>query len=228
LGRGKCSFCEGSNFVSFGRSPFLTRCLSCRANIPNLATTAAIRSLKPLDDRSLKAHELSSFGATFKFMQARYAGFTFSEFFPHVAGGDYVDGVRNEDVTKLSFPDNHLSLITSNGVMEHVPQDEIGYAECARVLKPGGFLIFTVPLYDTEHSVKLAELDAAGEIRWLGTPEYHDSRLGGPLSAPAFWRHSRNDICERVRKCGFSDVYLYPVMLTPVQGHPDYAIVAVK
>jgi hypothetical protein len=104
LGRGKCSFCEGSNFISFGRSPFLTRCLSCRANIPNLATTAAIRSLKPLDDRSLKAHELSSFGATFKFMQARYAGFKFSEFFPQVAGGDYVDGVRNEDVTKRIHP----------------------------------------------------------------------------------------------------------------------------
>jgi SAM-dependent methyltransferase len=161
-------------------------------------------------------------------MQNTFDDFSFSEFFPDAVPGECVDGVRNEDVTNLSFEDNHLDLITSNGVMEHVPEDILGFKECARVLKPNGFLIFTVPLYDTEHTIKLAELDEAGQIKWLGTPEYHDSRLGGPLSAPAFWRHSQNDICDRVRKCGFSSVSLHPVMLTAIQGRPDYAVVAVK
>lgn len=206
----------------------MTRCLSCRANIPNLSTISAIRALAQFGTSAVRAHELSSFGATFKYMQDKFVDFSFSEFHPGAGLGEFVDGIRNEDVTRLSFKDGSLDLITSNGVMEHVPEDILGFRECARVLKPGGALIFTVPLYDTEQTEKLAELDEAGAIRWLGTPEYHDSRLGGPLSAPAFWRHSRNDICERVRDSGFSSVTLRPVMLASIQGHPDYAVIALK
>jgi SAM-dependent methyltransferase len=173
----------------------------------------------------MRAHEFSSFGTTFEFLKRHCTDFTFSEYFP--GEPPVVNGIRNEDITNLTFPSTSFDLLTSNGVMEHVPEDVQGYRECHRVLKPGGVLVFTVPLYDTLESVKLASVDGSG-IVWHGTPEYHDSRLGGPLSAPTFWRHSWRDMCDRVRQVGFRSVELVDVILTPSQGEPSKVVKAVK
>ena len=41
------------------------------------------------------------------------------------------------------------------------------------------------------------------EIIFIGEPEFHNSRIEGPNSAPTFWHHSINDIAERVSSAGF-------------------------
>ncbi len=47
----------------------------------------------------------------------------------------------------LPFPDAEFDLIALLDTVEHIP-DELGvFAECARVLKPGGVLLVTVPAY---------------------------------------------------------------------------------
>ena len=181
--------------------------------------------LRGLDVNRLRAHEFSSYGANFEFLTKHCTDFTFSEYFPGKAR--VVNGIRNEDITNLTFPSNSIDLLTSNGVMEHVPEDVQGYCECHRVLKPGGVLVFSVPLYDTPESVKLASVSGDG-IVWHGTPEYHDSRLQGPFSAPTFWRHSWRDMCDRVRRVGFSSVELVDVILSPAQGEPSRVVKAVK
>jgi SAM-dependent methyltransferase len=105
--------------------------------------------------------------------------------------------------------------VTSNGVLEHVPGDRAGFAEMARVLRPGGRMNMTVPLYDTPATVELAHMTPAG-IEWLGPEEYHGSRLDGPQSVATFWRHAFADICERVQSCGFAMVWLHK--RAPVAG----------
>ena len=57
--------------------------------------------------------------------------------------------------------------MTSNGVLEHIPDDRAGFAEMAHVLRPGGRMNMTVPLYDTPATVELARMTSAG-IEWLG------------------------------------------------------------
>jgi SAM-dependent methyltransferase len=173
----------------------------------------------------MRAHEFSSFGATFEYFRKHCPNFTFSEYFP--GEPPVVGGIRNEDITDLTFASVSMDLLTSNGVLEHVPEDVQGYRECHRVLRPGGVLIFTVPLYDTPESVKLASAGEHG-IVWHGNPEYHDSRLGGPLSAPTFWRHSWRDMCQRVGQVGFRSVELVDVILTPMQGGPSKVVKAMK
>ncbi len=94
-------------------------------------------------------------------------------------------------------------------------------------LETGGVLVFTVPLYDTPTSVELASVDG-GQIVWHEPPEYHDSRIGGALSAPTFWRHSGRDMCDRVGQVGFRSVQLIDVILSPAQGEPSKVVKAVK
>lgn len=220
---GQCPRCGNRLFASFGRSAFLTRCLGCKANVVTLSTVAVLRKFEV---SRLRAHELSSYGATFEYLRDQCPNFTFSEYIPN--GPAFVGGIRNEDVTALSFASDSLDLLTSNGVMEHVPEDVRGYAECFRVLKPGGMLIFTVPLYDTESTVKMASMEGDGKIVWHREPEYHDSRRGGPKSAPTFWRHSCRDMVDRVRQVGFSHVDLLDVVLSKAQGEPSKVVCAIK
>lgn len=51
----------------------------------------------------------------------------------------------NEDIQVLSFPDQSYSLVICNHVLEHIPDDDLALAECARILQAGGVAIFTIP-----------------------------------------------------------------------------------
>ncbi|HMJ05584.1 MAG TPA: class I SAM-dependent methyltransferase [Chthoniobacterales bacterium] len=56
---------------------------------------------------------------------------------------------RHEDVagsiTQIPFADNSFDCCLCTEVMEHVAEDDRGFAELARVLKPGGLLLITTP-----------------------------------------------------------------------------------
>ena len=47
---------------------------------------------------------------------------------------------------RLPFEDNFFDLVVAWDVMEHVPDDQKAFAEVSRVLKPGGYFLFSLPL----------------------------------------------------------------------------------
>lgn len=47
---------------------------------------------------------------------------------------------------RLPFKDNFFDLVVAWDVMEHVPDDRGAFAEVSRVLKSGGYFLFSVPL----------------------------------------------------------------------------------
>lgn len=46
----------------------------------------------------------------------------------------------------LPFGDNFFDLVVAWDVMEHVPDDRKAFSEVSRVLKPGGYFLFSLPL----------------------------------------------------------------------------------
>jgi len=50
------------------------------------------------------------------------------------------------DMTAIAFPDATFDLVVHSDTLEHVPEPRRALAECRRVLVPGGFCCFTVPV----------------------------------------------------------------------------------
>lgn len=129
-----------------------------------------------------------------------------SQYMPESPPGSIRNGIRCEDVQRLSFEDNLFDLCTSTEVFEHVADDQAGFTEIRRVLRPGGVFIFTVPLSGAEHTVERARI-LNGQVVHLLEPEYHGDPFSSGLKALCM-RSYGIDIVERLRDAGFIHVKL--------------------
>lgn len=127
----------------------------------------------------LRVHELGFVGGIADSLRG-FPSYSESEYFPGVPlGTPGPAGVRCEDVTQLTYADESFDIILSQDVMEHVPGAVRGFAETARVLRPGGSHFFTIPQNPhLRHSVTRAKLGPNG-VEHLLPPEYH----GDPVRA---------------------------------------------
>ena len=73
---------------------------------------------------------------------------------------------RRGCVTRLPYADESLNLVVASEVVEHMPEPERVAREIARVLKPGGQLILTMPV-ESRTPAHAHTLRGAGELREL-------------------------------------------------------------
>jgi SAM-dependent methyltransferase len=137
--------------------------------------------------------------------------------FPQVVGSEYVgreiplgasrhDGIRNESLVALTFPDAAFDFILSFDVFEHIPEFERGFTECARCLKPGGKMLFSVPFNSAStKNILRARVHANGEVEHLLPPEFHSDMLheGGCLC----FHHFGWEMLDVLRQVGFERAY---------------------
>lgn len=126
--------------------------------------------------------------------------------------------VRREDVTRLSFGDAGLDAVLSLEVLEHVPDFRAALCEFARVLKPGGVLVLTVPfLIERPATTALARVDGEGRIEHLQPPEYHGDPLGGGVLC---YHHFGWDLLDTLRDSGFGKAEALRIW-DPALGWPE-------
>lgn len=201
-----CPACGHSLLIRIGNDEVKVRCIRCRGTPVHLSIVEAVRHFAP-DPATKVACELSIRGALARFLKRHFARVETSEFFDDLPTGTARDGVRCENVMALTYADNSFDLSTSTEVFEHVADDIAGFRELRRTLKPGGTLIFTVPLDENTHTVERARLEA-GRITHLLPPTYHGDRVRGRSKVLVFRDYGR-DIVEKLELAGFSRSLLW-------------------
>ena len=83
-------------------------------------------------------------------------------------------------------------------MLEHVADDCAAFRELARVLRPLGRLLFTVPLADAEETVTRA-VEESGVVKHLLELQFHGDRIRGTGKVLVF-RDCGRDITNRLRR----------------------------
>jgi SAM-dependent methyltransferase len=129
-------------------------CARCGAKARTRAIAAEILRLPFAEGESLRrlgasrsARSLTIYNAAARGgVHDRLSGlpnYVCSEFFPDVARGTEHGGVRCEDLESLTFGEGTIDLMISEDVMEHVRHPRIALEESFRVLRSGGFSLFS-------------------------------------------------------------------------------------
>jgi len=95
------------------------------------------------------------------------------------------------DVQNIPFPDSNFDVVICNHVLEHVDDDRKAMSELHRVMKPGGFGIFQVPLDSA--------IDVTLEDKNINTPELREKHY----KQRDHLRLYGKDYGKRLREVGF-------------------------
>jgi SAM-dependent methyltransferase len=124
----------------------------------------------------------------------------YSEFQEGVAPGTMSNGIRCEDLTRVTYADASFDLIVSSETLEHVPNLQAALREIHRVLAPGGWHVFTVPLLPgVEKTFARTILHDDGRLEHLAPRICHP---GGDTGYPVFTEFGA-DLPDVLRAAGF-------------------------
>lgn len=202
-------------------------CAHCTLNARMRAALQYARDVVKIDSNS-HIYLTERVTALYDFVKERYPNSIGSEFLPDTPIGESVDGIRCEDLTRLTFSDSQFDAIFSFDVLEHVPDYRAAAREMFRTLRLGGQLLLTAPLCMDRHTtVHCARLMDDGSIYHITSPAYHGNPLGPPsLCFSDFgW-----EVLDAFREAGFSNprAVLYYKPALGYSGQPQPLIVACK
>ncbi len=133
--------------------------------------------------RTLRVAEVNEIEGLHRFLE-RLPLLCYSEYRDEAAPGSLVNGVRCETLERLTYEDETFDLIVSSETLEHLPDLSAALREIHRVLRPGGWHLFTIPLFpETSTTFARAIRREDGVIEFRGTPIHHP---GGDWGYPVF------------------------------------------
>lgn len=190
---GHCPICGPTVFGETGswlRDNYI--CLRCRS-IPRQRGLMRVLDLTVPDWRRRTIVESSPNGPASAKVGRECVDYRASQFFPGTPAGSAVDGVRCEDLRALTYGDESIDVVITQDVMEHVIGPGQAFREIARVLRPGGVHVFTVPIFPRPDTL----VRVADDGTELMEPDYHDNPVGNGRSLVA--REWGRDIVDAIR-----------------------------
>lgn len=200
--KGYCSVCEMDvlfvEYKSWLRDNYL--CTNCMSIPRNRALMVALNKYQP-NWRNLLIHESSPSEPLSYYLRAASSNYSSSHYFDNIKRGEYRGDHRSEDLTNLTFKKNSFDIFITSDVFEHVFNAKKAFKEIARVLKPGGIHIFTLPWYPDLHKSSNRAVIKKGKVINIEEPEYHGNPIGGEGSLVSMnWGKDLIDIIYRSSK----------------------------
>ena len=129
--------------------------------------------------QDLRIYEPGLIGPFRKLFQ-QLPGYCNSYFWEDVTPGEFRDDVQCQDLMHLTYEDNSFDLVLSSDIFEHVRKPFIGFGEVNRVLKPGGFHVFSIPSDYPMPAETVFRVDTSGPEDVFVLPRhYHSAPMGG-------------------------------------------------
>lgn len=177
--KGYCPICEQQvRFIKWDkwlRDNY--RCSRCRSIPRYRALIDTLKRFYPTWE-NLAIHESSPNNrASSNFLKTKCKNYSSSQYFEDVPRGEYKNGERSEDLSALTFEDSSFDLFITQDVFEHVMEPEKAFREIARVLRPGGAHLFSMPWYPELKTTRQRAKVKDGGIIHLEEPVYH----GNPI-----------------------------------------------
>ncbi len=102
--------------------------------------------------------------------------YTLSHYYSDISPGDFKNNIRCENLERTTFEENSFDLVISQDVFEHILNPHKAFSEIARILKPEGCHLFTIPFMHNEKTeVRVIETEEG--IKYLKEKRYH----GNPI-----------------------------------------------
>lgn len=202
---GRCNICGWTDrFLRLDRGREGTICRNCGSTSRNRAVAFVLARVLDEDQAvfrwtyrlSTRMLESSARGALAMYFRMKFDYYG-TEFDPaRIAEGTHPR--EYADFQKLHYDEDTFDFVVASDVFEHIRRDADAVREVERVLKPGGYLILTVP-YDHERAQTIQRVDTSGpaDVHLL-PPQYH----GGGGHTLAYREYGR-DLSDLVRAAGF-------------------------
>jgi len=127
-------------------------------------------------------------------------GYVCSEYDPDVQLGSSIqNGVRCEDLQNLTFNSETFDIVISQTVFEHILEPDLAWKEIARVLKPSGYHIFSIPFQNSQITERRVRMDN-GEIVFIKPKVYHNDGVRKSLVYTDYGL----DLLDHLKDFGFS------------------------
>ncbi|MFC0773727.1 methyltransferase domain-containing protein [Terrimonas alba] len=143
----------------------------------------------------------------FSFLKSRYSNLIGSEYLgENLKPGEIRNGVRHEDMTRLSFANNSVDFYLSFECFEHIPFYKKAITEVYRVIDDNGIFLSSFPFdRNSQSNFIKATIDEMGNIVYLTEPEYH----GDPVSEKGILCYTIFgwEVLDEFKQAGFRDVY---------------------
>ena len=147
-------------------------------------------NIREFRDDSIRGYIASGYSILAQILKKKK--FIISEYFDNVTLGKYKDGIRCEDLTRLTFSDETFDIVISEHVLEHVGDPYRSFIEVNRVLKKGGRYIFTIPFEAEEGTVRRVLCDGTT----LMPKQFHIDPLR-PQGSLVYTQFSKKDLIDK-------------------------------
>jgi SAM-dependent methyltransferase len=189
------------------RESLLAQGLNCRMRALLLQVVQCQQRWPRLAARSVRIYAPEAITRTALLFRGRYPQFLGSEYLPDAASRAALFPIPHIDLQAIDLPDGAFDLTFSGDVLEHVADLGRALGELARILRPGGVLVATVPLdpFAAASVTRAREVD--GRVEHLLEPEYHRNPVA-PGAGSLVYVTPGWDLLERARAAGFAEAWL--------------------
>ena len=110
--------------------------------------------------------------------------------------------IRSEDLMQLTYSDGSFDLVLDSETLEHVPDFDRALSEIHRILKPGGWHLFTIPIVFDGRPTRQRAMIKDQKVQNLLPQSFH-GRPGETKPDYLVFYEFGSDIIQRVANLGF-------------------------